>query len=383
MILVYIAVGSTLGALALLFCWAMLELRSLPRVEEREFQSEQALPRLSVIVPARDEAMTIGPAVESLLMTTYPDLEVLLVNDRSTDDTGPIMERFAAADHRVRALQVEALPDGWLGKLNALNVGTAQATGDVLLFADADVYYGPECLSQAVSWLEEDALDHLALFPRVRSRSLLAEAVIGYFGLIFLLYFRPSRVNRGVEGAFVGIGAFNMVRREAFERTEGWEWLRLEVADDVGLGLMMARNGGRSRLGLAIRSCTVEWYDSVRSMVGGLEKNLYLLSTRAQPLRAVVYVVGLLLPTASLVLSLALVWAPGLTLAGIASLASCVTARAVGAPLSAGAAAPFCGPFMAWAMARSAWRGWRTGTVSWRDTSYSMEELLEGQRVQM
>jgi hypothetical protein len=299
------------------------------------------------------------------------------------DRTGALMEELADGDPRVNVIHVTSLPEGWLGKLNALNEGTGHATGDVLLFADVDVHYEPDTLERAVRWLEEDRLDHLTLMPAVRSQSLLAEAVIGHFGALFMTFFRPSRVNREAPGAFVGVGAFNMVRRTTFERTEGWEWLRLEIGDDVGLGYMLHRHGAKSRFGCATEGLHIEWYPSLGAMVRGLEKNMFLVGAGARLDRAMLITFGLLVPPAAVLVSFLAQWQALMAVVVLTLVVSCSFARVVGASLGAGALMPLCGPAIAWAMARSAWRCWRSATVTWRDTSYAIPELLAGQRVSL
>lgn len=375
--------GTVLSAMFLLILFVSREVRGMPRLEEVDATAPIELPSLSVVIPARDEVDTLGPGLTSLLESRYPGLEVILVNDRSTDGTAELMSRFAEEEPRVRVVHVETLPEGWLGKLHALHRGTEAARGELLLFADADIHYSPEALARAATWMQSERLDHVTLIPHMRSASLLAEAVTGHFGAIFLWVFRPSRVNRGVPGAFVGIGAFNMVRRSTFAATPGWEWLRLEVADDVGLGFLLHRHGAKSRIGLGSQDIAVAWYDSVADMVRGLEKNLYIVGAGAQAGRAAVAVAGLLVPWGALVTAAI---AGSLELVGVA--AACAVsagmyATQVRSRVLAGALSPFCGPIIALAMARSAWAVQRSGQVRWRDTAYDIGELLQGQRVQL
>ena len=199
-------------------------------------------------MPARDEAHTIDPAVASLLAQDYPNLQVVLVDDRSTDETGTVIDRLAATDPRVAAVHVRELPDGWLGKVHALQRGVERASGNFVLFTDADILFAPGVLRRAIAWSEAERLDHLAVLAEVTSPSVLVAACIAASsrGLIGLA--RPWEATDPRSAKAIGTGAFNLVRRSAFERTPGFEWLRLEVADDIGLGLMMKRWGGRPGL---------------------------------------------------------------------------------------------------------------------------------------
>jgi len=119
------------------------------------------LPTLSVLVPACNEAATLEQAMQSLLAMDYPCMEIIAVNDRSTDGTGALLERLAAENPRLRVRHVVELPAGWLGKNHALHVASQEATGDWLLFTDADVVYSPDALLRAVSYARRVGADHL------------------------------------------------------------------------------------------------------------------------------------------------------------------------------------------------------------------------------
>src|SRR6185369_2740694 len=108
----------------------------------------------SVVVPACNEARTIERALTSLLAQDYPDLEIVLVDDRSSDETGAIIEHLAASDRRISAIHVRELPAGWLGKVHALQRGLERARGELVLFTDADIHFAPGALRRAVAWVE-------------------------------------------------------------------------------------------------------------------------------------------------------------------------------------------------------------------------------------
>jgi len=213
--------------------------RDVPSLDGFAPPAGAPLPRLSVVVAACNEAGTIDAAARTLLAQDYPDLEIVLADDRSTDATGAIIDRLADEDDRVRAIHVTALPEGWLGKVHALDRGTAEATGAFLLFTDADVRFAPDALRRAVALCEQRGLDHLAGLPACWSAGLLVDMVVAAFLRPFVAMMRPWAVPRPDSRAFLGVGAFNLVRRSALARTPGFAWLRMEVADDAGLGLMM------------------------------------------------------------------------------------------------------------------------------------------------
>jgi glycosyltransferase involved in cell wall biosynthesis len=129
-------------------------------------------PRLSIVIPARDEADTLERAMAGKLAQTGPELELVLVDDRSTDGTSAIVDRIAAADPRVQAIHVTALPDGWLGKVHALQRGLEASTGELVLFTDADVEFEPGSCARAVALMEGSSLDHLTVLPSSAGRLL-------------------------------------------------------------------------------------------------------------------------------------------------------------------------------------------------------------------
>src|SRR3990172_3352927 len=143
-------------------------------------------PKVSVVVPARDEAERIEEALRSLARMDYPNLEVIAVDDRSGDGTGAIMDRIAAEEPRVEVLHVTALPKGWVGKCHAMDVGARRATGEILLFTDGDVVFAPDILRLAVRYLDGRRLDHLALMPGMIPGGYWEDAFKIYFAMVFM-----------------------------------------------------------------------------------------------------------------------------------------------------------------------------------------------------
>jgi cellulose synthase/poly-beta-1,6-N-acetylglucosamine synthase-like glycosyltransferase len=179
-------------------------------------RAEARTPPVSIVVAARDEARAIERAMRSLLALDYPGLELVAVDDRSADPTGAILDRLAAANARLKVLHVRELPAGWLGKNHALALGARDATGEILLFTDADVEFAPYSLREAVAVLEDERLDHLALAPRLRLPGAWLAACVAYFGRQFYVFLRPWRARDPRSGAHIGVGAFNLVRASAY-----------------------------------------------------------------------------------------------------------------------------------------------------------------------
>lgn len=343
------------------------------------------LPRLTVIVAALDEADTLEPALRSLLAQDYPGLELVLVNDRSTDGTGALMEEIAAGDPRVRVVHVTELPAGWLGKVNALRLGYAQASGDYVLFTDADIHYAPGALRAALGLAAAEGLDFLALLPRLRSNGFWHGAFMQAASISFV---RFSGAWRGLTASKrpIGVGAFNLVRRAAFEATEGFAWFRMEVVDDVALGALMKQAGHRCGFAYAAGQLEVLIYPSIPVAVRGLEKNLYSVIGRYQPLRVGLTVLAMLLILFGPLLVFAVPGRPWLLLfpmlALLALVLEAITAtRRFGWPLLPGLLAPLTDLVAAYALARSAWVCHRQGGICWRGTLYPLAALRAGRRV--
>lgn len=270
----------------LVFCtlvaWNGISLYALGDVtKELPLTQIAEMPRLTVIIPACNEADTIEDALQSLRQSTYPNLDIILINDRSTDETGAIINRLARQDKRIFSFHVTELPIDWLGKVHALHLATQYAKGDFLLYTDADVHFHPDTLSRAVAYMQAHALDHLTVLPEIRpsSSSVLSQnlvsIVIAGFAALFLYGLRLRNVRKPDSTAFVGVGAFNMVRRSAFDKTRGWAWLKMEVIDDVGLGKMMKESGGKSDALNGVGFIHLEWYSDLLALIRGFEKNFF------------------------------------------------------------------------------------------------------------
>ncbi len=231
-------------------------------------------PRVSVVFTARNEGRTLGAAVPTMLALDYPDLEFIAINDRSEDDTGAVLDRFAAADARFKVIHVTELTPGWMGKTHGLQLGGEQATGDWILFTDADIHFEPPALKRAVAYARAQSLDHLAAVPVLHERGPLLGICVSAFSLLFALFVRPWRVPNPASRCHGGIGAFNLVRTVTYRKLDGHTPIRLRPDDDLKLGKLM-KSGGFSEVVLGIGAISVAWYDSVRALVRGLEKNAF------------------------------------------------------------------------------------------------------------
>ncbi len=232
-------------------------------------------PSVTVVIPARNEERNIREALGSVLQLDYPRLEVLAVNDRSTDRTGEILDEFAAEHDRLSVLHVRELPAGWLGKNHALHFAASRSAADLVLFTDADVVMSPDLLRRAVAYMTRENLDHLALAPRVSMPGMWLKAFAIVFTMFFSAYFRPWKARDPHSSAYVGIGAFNLMRMRAYRELNGHERIAMRPDDDLMLGRIVKRNGYRQDFGDATDQMSVPWYGSIWEMTVGLEKNLF------------------------------------------------------------------------------------------------------------
>lgn len=249
--------------------------RPTPNGESQPTPDLGVLPRVSIVVPARNEARHVEAAARTLLALDYPDLEVVMVNDRSTDDSGRILDSLAQRDARLTVVHLSELPAGWLGKNYALAMGAARATGDFLLFADADVSMSPQSLRLAVGYLLDHRLDHLALTPGLVMPGWWLKAFVTTFVTMFSVYFQPWKASDPRSPRYVGIGAFNLIRRNVYEQIGTHHVIRMRPDDDMMLGKLIKRRGYRQAVAQGAGLISVPWYESMGDVFVGLEKNAF------------------------------------------------------------------------------------------------------------
>jgi glycosyltransferase involved in cell wall biosynthesis len=344
-------------------------------------------PRLSVVIAACNEEEHLESALSSLLAQDYPDLEIVLVNDRSTDGTGRVVDALAARDSRILPIHVAELPEGWLGKVHAVHRGTLQATGEFLLFTDADVHFKQGALKKAVAHVVERGIDHFVVAPELVARNFWQEVAYNAFATGFMVGTRAVDVGREGSDAYVGVGAFNLVRRTAFDRTPGFEWLKMEVLDDVGLGLMLQRAGAKGGFTIGLGEVEVEWYASLRQMVRGLEKNAFGAYAMYQYPRLFAFLAFVALVLPGPVVALAQPYWPvraiGIAVVLVMLAAGLVLKKRTGRKIVPLLLGPLGFLVIAWTLIRSAYFCWKRGGIVWRGTLYPIAALRKGLRVRL
>lgn len=353
-------------------------LRTLGRLSSR-LPDPEVWPSLSVIVPARDEGPHVSAGLNSLLSCDYPHLQIIAVDDRSRDETGRVMDELAAKDARLKVIHITELPAGWLGKNHAMSIGHQAATGEWLLFTDGDVVYEPDALRQSIRYAVREGLDHFALFPHMIPGGYWENAVVIFFSLAFMAGTKPYLVrDPSKPAAYVGIGAFNLVRRSAYESVGGHRPLAMEILDDVRLGQMLKRNGYRCDILTAGPAVSVRWQHSLWGAIRGLEKNGFAALRFSVPRLmcvTVLMIAGVLIPYVVPIVY------PDVRASGY--LATLIIMHAtfgyLGWKMTRSVwmwpAFPFAMLLMLFAFLRSGWITLRQGGVRWRDTFYPLATL--------
>lgn len=339
------------------------------------------IPRVSVIVPARNEEKKITEALQSLLRLDYPNLEFIVLNDRSTDQTGAILAGMA--DARLRIVNITAVPEGWLGKNYALYQGAERASGELLLFTDADVVMDPSTLRRAVSYLEANRLDHLAVMPTVRLPSLALRLFCSTFGVFFSGYIRPWKANDPTSKSFIGIGAFNLVSAKVYKAAGTHRAIAMRPDDDVKLGKLLKKAGYRQQMVLGMGLLTVVWYASMREMIDGLMKNFFAGLEYNVPVSLGAGIAVLLLnvwPFVAIFMLRGAAWFLYLLAAIVMLLFISDANRFYGMPRWYALAHPLYSVLFVYILWRSMVLTLWTGGINWRGTHYPLR-LLRANRV--
>lgn len=354
-------------------------------IGNRTIKSLRAVPRLvsinppkvSVVIPARNEERALENALQSVLQQNYENLEIIVVNDRSTDATGAILGRMAAQFPPLNVVEITDLPNGWLGKNHALHYGARQAHGKLLLFTDADVVFHPEAISKAVNYLLLQRLDHLTCLPEQTTSSVALRIFIATFGFFFALYARPWRVRRPNRW-HVGIGAFQLIRSDFYRRIGGHFLIPLRPDDDMKLGKLVKKNGGRQEMVWGNGVMGVPWYHSIKELIAGLMKNsfasveysflLVLASTLALSTFYLFPFIALFLTSGRAF------WVNAVALL-VLVFSFCDNARFLGLPRWYVLGFPFATLLFLYILWKSALTAIIRGGIDWRGTRYSLKEL--------
>lgn len=353
----------------------------LPWIKDFTPAADPDCPRISLIFAARDEQEKLPAALATLTQLDYPSLEIIAVDDRSQDSTGAILDEFARTHARLRVVHVKELPQGWLGKPHALQKAYEVSSGEWLLFTDADVRFTADVLRRSASLATRRNADHLTLFADVEMHGFWETTLLTFFGMAFHLATDPYRVGNAHSRTYVGVGAFQMVKRTAYEAAGTHRRLAMEVVDDMKLGKIVKQAGFRSCAGIAQDGVVVRWHAGLGNLVRGVTKNFFasagyrltfvgvaaaaVLSTSVAPFLAVFVAHGWIRAFATIAVIIAVGFHVGVNLVMRVSPLYALT-HPIGALL-------FCYMLLRSTIVTL----WRGGIV-WRGTFYPLKELKRG-----
>jgi glycosyltransferase involved in cell wall biosynthesis len=232
-----------------------------------------------------NEAADIEATLIRLLSLQYENYEIIAVDDRSTDETGEIMERIAATAPRgrLKIIRITELPAGWMGKPHAMWSAARQASGDWLLFTDADVLFKPDALGRALAYAHTERADHLVLFPRMVMKHPGERMMIAFFQTLFVFGHRPWKVADPKTKDHMGVGAFNMIRRPVYEALGTYQALRFDVLDDMKLGKVVKNAGYAQRNVFGADLISIRWARGAWGVVDNLTKNFFAVMSFRWP----------------------------------------------------------------------------------------------------
>jgi len=340
-------------------------------------------PHMTVVVPACNEQEAIQATLRSLLGSNGIRLQIVAVDDRSTDRTGALMEQVAAeaqrsgSPHTLQVIRNRALPDGWLGKPHAMHLAAQQARAPWLLFTDADLFFAPQALALALRHVLAEQADHLVLIPTLIRKGIGEAAMIANLQAPLAWAIRLWKVRDPRARDFMGVGGFNLIRAATYQQVGGFAALKMEVIEDMGLGARVKQVGCRSRVALGPHLVSIHWIVGLLGIVSNIEKNAFAaVRYRLIPafFMCLALAIQVLAPLAVLFLGV-WAWPSGvLTYAGIALMIRANRGLNGVSPWAALLFAP-CSAIIWYAVVRSVVLTLVRGGVAWRGTLYPLAQL--------
>jgi len=363
---------------------AGLGARTLSDISQPEWdrRPDPIINSVAIVVPARDEEAAVEQALQRLVSLDYENYQIIAVDDRSTDRTGEIMDTIAStSDGKVDVVHIRQLPPGWLGKTHAMWTAARQTNADWLLFTDADVMFRKDALRRAIAYAEAERADHVVLFPRIIMKRASERMMIAFFQLLFVFGHRPWKVADPKAKDHMGVGAFNLVRRSAYEAVGTYERLRMEVVDDMKLGKVIKNAGFRQRVVFGNDLIEIRWARGARGVVNNLTKNFFAVMS-FQTWRALLSCVGMaflnLMPFIGVLIAPGWSRIPyGMALASMFFLYAGVWRHVEIHPWYF-LLHPVSTTLFIYTMLRSTFVTLWHGGVEWRGTKYPLDELRKG-----
>ncbi|MHB8126251.1 MAG: glycosyltransferase family 2 protein [Desulfitobacteriaceae bacterium] len=238
----------------------------LKRSDKERYKNKE-YPLVSVIIPACNEERAVEHCLESIVKQDYKNFEIIVINDRSTDTTGLIVERLKEKHPQIKSIHIKELPEGWLGKNHALYTGVMEARGEWLLFTDADIIHSQESLEVGLGYARKNKLDHLSIVPDTICTGLFEKIFIAYFAFVGLIFVTMQKYG--------GIGAFNLIKKSTYLDIGTHKAIALCPVDDMKLGKLIVMNKYKQQVVWGRELLRVKWQDGFISTIKGLEKNSF------------------------------------------------------------------------------------------------------------
>ena len=355
--------------------------RSMTSLAQFQPLSDEQCPTVSVLVAARDEAEKLPGALRTFLALDYPLYEVVAVDDRSVDATGAILQSAAQKDARLKTIRIDSLPSGWLGKPHALQQAYEKSSGEWLVFTDADVHFRPDLLRRALALAGKKGWEHLTLLGHAKMFNAGERIAMTFFSLGFLMGIRPWKVSDPRSSVYAGVGAFQLIRRSAYEKMGTHRRLAMEVVDDMKLGKLVKEAGIPSGLARAGDAVSVHWHAGIGNMILGTTKNFFATTgfrTGVVALQILGLLVAFIFPLAALpfthgparVFDIIAIVLPVIAMGGVC--------REFGVSVLYALTYPAGALIFIWMLARSTIVTLWKGGIEWRGTFYPLKDLKRG-----
>jgi glycosyltransferase involved in cell wall biosynthesis len=369
------------------FAWLALAIDAgfgvlkIPSLKGSVRLADAECPSVSILFAARDEGEKLPGALATFLALDYPRYEVVAVNDRSEDATAAILDSAARDDARLKVIRIDSLPAGWLGKPYALQQAYENSNGEWLVLTDADVHFAPDSLRRAIALAEKNKWDHMPLLADAKMYTFGEKVVMTFFAFAFVMATRPWNVSNVNSPAYVGVGAFQLIRRSTYEKMGTHRRLAMEVIDDMKVGKLVKESGGRSGVAKAGPAVSVHWHSGVRNIIRGTEKNFFAAAGyRVWMVAAQLSSMALMFVFPWVALTFVRGWGFVFAVAAIVVpvMAQVGAAREFRVSIFYALTQPVGALIFCWMLLRSTVVTSKNGGITWRGTFYSLQELRRG-----
>lgn len=339
--------------------------------------ADLAEPSVAIIIAVKDEEKEVEQALTSVCNLDYKNFKVFVINDRSTDRTPDILIKMAQLHPALSVTTITDLPSGWLGKNHALYQGYLASNQEWLLFTDADILYQKQALKKAMNYVQSNKLDHLTALPEITSRSSLFKSVMNTFAIMLELKLRPWKASDPLSNASIGVGAFNLVKRAAYQKAGTHTVISLRPDDDLKLGERIKKAGLRQDAVYGDQEISLEWYPSLKEFIKGLMKNTFSVSNYHLPTVILIAIMTF----GVFVIPIPLLLFQGQT--GCLMAASILLSQIVLMLFKKGLLGkwwhalmiPFAGSITIYILIKSTYETLKQGGIYWRDSFYSLDDL--------